>query len=334
VFAAYASRRGRALVDRELYLPKSWTDHPDRCRAARIPEQRVFATKPEIARAMVTRVLAAGMPVDWVSADEAYGADFKFRRMCEIHGAGYVLAVPKSQQVRADGGIWRIDAMFADAPEPAWERMSCGDGAKGPRVYDWAAARLPAVPDFDGEEPTHDRWILARRSLDPDKEIAYYLAYAPAGTPVAELVRVAGARWTVEECFGVREERLRHGRVPGQTLSGLVSARHLGDARPRVPGRPGRRRGRKGGSADIQPYAIALSVAEIRRLMAALTPPLIREPVRHVLARSTWRRQRQAVAQACHHRRRTAGRDNGHRPRTTIRTGPFTSGNTEPLLEY
>ena len=220
VFAAYASRRGRALVDRELYLPKSWTDHPDRCRAARIPEQRVFATKPDIARTMVTRVLAAGMPVGWVSADEAYGADFKFRRMCEIHRVGYVVAVPKSQQVRADGGIWRIDAVFADAPEPAWERMSCGDGAKGLRVYDWAAARLPAVPDFDGEEPTHHRWILARRSLDPDKEIAYYLAYAPAGTPVAELVRVAGARWAVEECFqsakndcGMDEYEVR--RYPG-----------------------------------------------------------------------------------------------------------------------
>ncbi|MGW3134003.1 hypothetical protein [Streptomyces sp. NPDC001123] len=79
--------------------------------------------------------------------------------------------------------------------------MSCGDGAKGPRVYDWAAARLPAADDANGEAPAHHRWVLARRSLARPEEIAYYLAFAPAEARVCELVRVAGSRWTIEECF-------------------------------------------------------------------------------------------------------------------------------------
>ena len=204
VFAAYASSRGRALIDRELYLPKSWTEDARRCAAARIPAGREFATKPQIARAMVARLLEAGLPAAWVAADEAHGQDFKFRRMCEIAGVGHVLAVPKSQQVRTGRGIWRTDQVIDIAPDDAWESISAGDGAKGPRIYDWIAGEPPYVPDFDELDdggPTFVRWILARRS-PATGEIAYYTAYGRAGTTVADLVRVAGMRWAIEECFG------------------------------------------------------------------------------------------------------------------------------------
>ncbi|WP_371129957.1 IS701 family transposase [Streptomyces sp. 2231.1] len=201
VFAAYATSRGRALVDRELYLPKVWTADRERCRAAKIPDERAFATKGELAKAMVTRTLAAGLPAAWVSADEAYGQEWKFRRLLEELGVGYVVAVPKSQQVKSLAGFWRIDELIAQAPEDAWQRISCGDGAKGPRVYDWASARLPAIGFFDGDEPTHHRWVLARRSLTRPEEIAYYFAYAPVTCTVADLARVAGMRWAIEECF-------------------------------------------------------------------------------------------------------------------------------------
>lgn len=198
VFAAYATAKGRALVDRELYLPKPWTEDPDRCRTARIPEDKSFATKPELARAMVRRALDSVLPIAWVTADAAYGQEWHFRRMLEETGVGYVLAVPKSQQVKSPAGSWRIDHVLAGAPADAWERISCGNGAKGPRVYDWAAARLPTIDDTD---PTHHRWVLARRSLARPEEIAYYLAFAPTQATVSELVRVAGARWAIEECF-------------------------------------------------------------------------------------------------------------------------------------
>ncbi|MCZ4607006.1 IS701 family transposase [Streptomyces sp. Lzd4kr] len=202
VFAAYASARGRALVDREFYLPKSWTEDPDRCRAARIPKEKSFATKPELARVMVQRALDSALPIAWVTADAAYGQEWHFRRMLEEAGVGYVLAVPKSQQVKSPAGSWRIDHVLTGAPPEGWERISCGDGAKGPWVYDWAAAKLPTI---EGSDPARYRWVLARRSLARPEEVAYYLAFAPADANVSELVRVAGSRWAIEECF-VRHE--------------------------------------------------------------------------------------------------------------------------------
>lgn len=201
MFAAYATSRGRALVDRELYLPKSWTSDPDRYRAARIPEDRTFATKGELARRLVLHALASDLPIGWVTADSAYGQEWGFRRMLEEAGVGYVLAVPKSQQVKSLAGIWRVDQLIAEAPDDAWQRLSCGDGAKGPRLFDWAAAQLPVIDFFDGEEPTHRRWVLARRSIKRPDEVAYYLAYGPTAVTVAELVRIAGSRWAIEECF-------------------------------------------------------------------------------------------------------------------------------------
>ncbi|WP_323138459.1 IS701 family transposase [Streptomyces sp. NBC_01571] len=200
VFAAYATARGRALVDRDLYLPKSWTEDRERCRTAKVPDEREFATKGELARHMVLRALASPLPIAWVTADSAYGQDNRFRRLLEQSGTGYVLAVPKSQ---FSVGCSRIEALFAQAPDEAWEKVSCGDGAKGPRVYHWAAVRLPAVAEFDyqGEVPHRMRWALARRSISKPDEIAYYLAYAPLETTVQELVCVAGARWAIEECF-------------------------------------------------------------------------------------------------------------------------------------
>nr|WP_307841712.1 IS701 family transposase [Streptomyces endocoffeicus] len=199
VFAAYATSTGRALVDRELYLPRSWTEDRERCRAAKVPDERGFATKGELAKRLVLRVLASDLPLAWVAADAAYGQEGRFRRLLEQSGLGYVLAVPKSQQVFGP----RVDHLFAQAPDEAWEPISCGDGAKGPRLYHWAALELPTVAEFDyqGEVPVRRRWALARRSLRKPEELAYFLAYAPRETVVADLVRIAGMRWQIEECF-------------------------------------------------------------------------------------------------------------------------------------
>jgi hypothetical protein len=184
------------------------------------------------------RALASPLPVAWVTADSAYGQEGRLRRMLEEAGVGYVLAVPKSQHVHAIG---RIDFAFAQAPDYAGEGHSCGAGAKGPRVYDRAAARLPAIDDFDGDEPTHDRWVPARRSLARPDEIAYYLAYAPAGTAVAELVRIAGMRWAIQEAFQRDQPRglgrvmcwaprqVRLGRLVDQSSGAAVTPPTLAD---------------------------------------------------------------------------------------------------------
>ncbi len=203
VFCAYASSKGRALIDRELYLPKSWIADRDRCRQAAIPDDAVFATKPELARAMLGRAIEAGVPAAWVTADEAYGQDYKFRSWLEQRRIGYVVAVPCSQTVPGSTGTSRADVLAGQAPEQAWQRRSCGAGAKGPRIFDWAVAALPCYEDTT--PPGWSRWLLVRRSLARNSkgelELAYYLCCAPAGTADEELIRVAGSRWAVEECF-------------------------------------------------------------------------------------------------------------------------------------
>jgi SRSO17 transposase len=203
VFCAYATSKGRALIDRELYLPKSWIADRERCREAAVPDEAEFATKTDLARAMLARALDAGVPAAWVTADEAYGKDYKFRSWLEERRTGYVVAVPCSQAIPGSAGTSRADVLAAHAPGQAWKRRSCGQGAKGPRLYDWAVASLPA--DEYTTPPGWRRWLLVRRSLTrnakDEHELAYYLCAAPAQAADEDLIRVAGSRWAIEECF-------------------------------------------------------------------------------------------------------------------------------------
>ncbi|WP_406328115.1 IS701 family transposase [Streptomyces sp. NBC_01617] len=302
-------------MDRELYLPKSWTEDSDRCRTARIPESKSFETKPELARAMVRRALDSALPIAWVTADAAYGQEWHFRRMLGEAGVGYVLAVPKSQQVNSPAGSWRIDHVLTGAPAEAWERISCGDGAKGPRVYDWAAVKLPTI---EGSDPAHYRWVLARRSLARPEEIAYYLAFAPADATVSELVRVAGARWAIEECFqaaknecGLDQYEVRRyvGWYRHITLAMLAHAFLAAMTAQALE-----KGGRRNGSSSLVP----LTVAEVRRLLDLAHPPSDRHrSPAHRLYWSRWRRHHQAIARRCHYQRRTRPDRVSHEPPPT-----------------
>jgi SRSO17 transposase len=197
VFAAYVSPQGRGLIDRELYIPKDWFTDRDRCRAAGIPDERNFQTKPELARGMIARALEADLPFGWVTADEAYGQVGRLRSWLEEHDLAHVLAVPKSQMVISmDLRQRRAHAVIAELAETDWKRLSCGNGAHGQRLYDWAAIDIRPW-----REPDRGYWLLARRSITDPDEMAYYLCYGPADTDLTELVRVAGARWAIEECF-------------------------------------------------------------------------------------------------------------------------------------
>jgi len=199
VFLGYAAGTARTFVDRELYLPRSWTDDRDRCRQAGVPDAVEFATKPELAMAMITRALDAGVPAGWVTGDEVYGQHYRLRRMLEERGTSYVLAVPVNQRVIATVGgkvaELRADALATTLPAQAWKRISAGAGAKGPRLYHWARAAIRPLED------TSSYWLLVRRSLTDPSDLAYYLCHGPEATPLRELVRVAGARWAIEETF-------------------------------------------------------------------------------------------------------------------------------------
>jgi len=196
VFLAYAGRRGRALIDRELYLPQAWADDPARREQAGIPEEVTFATKPELGRRMLARAYAAGVRARWVTADEAYGNDGKFRRFLEQSGQPYVVAVQSNQRLWTDDGQMTVSAIADGLSKRAWRPGSAGWGSKGPRLYDWAWRPFGPV---DGRG--WQLWLLVRRQRGGAGERAYYLCRGPAGTARAELVRVAGARWPVEECF-------------------------------------------------------------------------------------------------------------------------------------
>ncbi|WP_408637468.1 IS701 family transposase [Nocardia aurea] len=211
VFLAYAGRSGRALIDRELYLPESWVGDPDRCADAGIPESRCSAgvlTKPRLAEAMIARTMDAGVVAGWVAADSAYGRDGKFRAFCEARRLSYVLEVPVKQTVTDLDGRRRVDTLVGRAPAEAWHRVSAGLGERGERLYDWAWAWAWATLPHFGDLPAgYARTLLARRSLDDPTEIAYYLCFHPATIEREQVVAVAGARWAIEECFQAAKDQ-------------------------------------------------------------------------------------------------------------------------------
>jgi SRSO17 transposase len=304
VFLSYASPRGRALIDRRVYLPKSWTDDRSRCTAAGIPAEVKFATKPELALNMITDAVAARMPAAWAAADELYGDNGAFRTGVAKLGLGYVLAVSCAHRVPAfPGGRRRLraDQVAAAVPRRCWQRISAGTGSKGPRWYDWAWASV--------HQPGHS--LLIRRSSDGT--LAFYRCWSPAPVPLTALVRVAGMRWSVEEQFQAAKSQagLDHYQVRTWTgwhrfvtLAMLALAFLMASAAPTPPAPaadPWRHTRHRG--------PIALTAAEIRRLFHGLviapltTPQPAISDIRHW---SNWRRLHQGHARRSHYQHRLA----------------------------
>ena len=207
VFLTYASRFGQALIDRRLYLPEAWAGDAARRAKASVPEEIAFATKPAIARDLVAAALDAGAPCAFVLADALYGSDSRLRHMLEARGQPYVLAVRSNHNLRFLENWTLVETdpfTIADDLAPgAWATHAAGEGAKGLRLYDWAAVPLPWTRP-DGFE----RHLLIRRHRRNPEKRAYYLVFCRAGTTLPELAGAAGLRWTVEECFGRAKDDL------------------------------------------------------------------------------------------------------------------------------
>ncbi|HEY6425017.1 MAG TPA: IS701 family transposase [Pseudonocardiaceae bacterium] len=193
VFLTYTSPRGRALIDRELYLPKTWTEDRERCAEAGIGQDVEFATKPQLARRMLERLLAqhGQAAMLWFTADEAYGDNPGLRDWLDAQDLNYVMAVSCDARFATPAGPRRADELAASAPKRGWQRLSCGEGSKGQRLYDW----LLIDPGAD------HHLLLVRRSISKPSELAYYICHSSSPVPLVELVRVAGSRWAVEETF-------------------------------------------------------------------------------------------------------------------------------------
>jgi SRSO17 transposase len=212
VFLAYASSKGYTLLDRELYLPKEWAEDEARRREAGVPEEVQFQTKPQLARKMLERALEAEIPCKWVTAHEVYGGDRNLRRWLEEQEQAFVLAVTSNEPLWSDIGRGvrqeRVSAMVASRTADEWQRLSAGDGAKGPRLYDWSRVKLERLTWLGEEEVRWEHWLLVRRSVEKPEELAYYVVFCPVGTTLQELVQVAGKRWTIEESFEITKDEV------------------------------------------------------------------------------------------------------------------------------
>src|SRR4029077_14182019 len=197
VYLTYAARRGHALIDRALYLPRCWAEDPDRCDEAGIPRnRRGFATKPALATALIARAVTAQVPAAWVAGDEVYGADPRLRATVRGHGLGYVLAVSANRRVPTHAGAIRVDRLPAQLPKRAWQKLSAGTGASGQRYYSWGGIELLAEDDAD----TGSHYLLIRPN-DRTGEHAYLRCYSPRPVTLHALVTMAGQRWRIEESF-------------------------------------------------------------------------------------------------------------------------------------
>ena len=213
VFAAYVSDRGHAFIDRSLYLPKTWAEDPARRAAAHVPQEIAFATKPHLARAMVERAIAAGVPFAWVVGDSIYGVS-EVERALRRAGKGYVLGVAATSQFNSWGAkppVAGTAAAIASTLDPsAWHRLSAGAGAKGERLFDWAYLELADLEAAEYNESLSGLWtrgLLIRRNIT-DGELAFFATWCPAGTPVTVLVTVEGQRWAIEDSFETAKNEL------------------------------------------------------------------------------------------------------------------------------
>ena len=191
-----------------------------------------FATKPELARRMIARAIAAEIPFAWVLGDEVYGSNRRPRIDLEQQQRPFVLAIRSNEKLWSmlddRPGQHAAATLAAAVSAEEWQRLSAGAGAKGERFYDWARVRLMRL-----QQPPWEHWLLVRRHSSKPDQLAYYVVFGPAETSLATLARVAGRRWAIEECFEVAKQevgladyeiRSRHGWYRHITLAMLALA--------------------------------------------------------------------------------------------------------------
>jgi SRSO17 transposase len=205
VFLSYASHRGQAFIDRELYLPEEWAQDQQRRERAGVPEEVGMRTKPLLAKEMLERALEVGVKATWVVADSVYGDTRRLGMFLEEKKQPYVLAISGKAHVWAGFYQHRVGTVLdslrrgelpSEEAEEGWKRISAGEGSKGPRLYDWL--RLPLNPPL---QEGFERWLVVRRSIEEANELTAYTVFAPEGTSLEALARTAGSRWRVEIGF-------------------------------------------------------------------------------------------------------------------------------------
>ena len=240
MFLAYVSLQGRALVDKGLYLPESWTSDTDRCAAAGVPEEsRNYRSKSKLALEMLERALAWGhLKAGWLAGDDAFGMSPSLRDGLAALGMRYVLDVPAGFTVWPEEPEWTSPAYpdrgrpckpklaggqrrnmaerSAELPEEAWREITLDEGSQGPRRYRFSAQR---VRPTSRRKPGAIHWAIYRRNLD-GSEPRYYLSNAPEDTPLETLAYVGGSRWRIETEFETKKSAVGLDEYETRTWAG------------------------------------------------------------------------------------------------------------------
>lgn len=193
VFLAYGIANQRLLIDRGLYIPQVWFKDSQRCKKARIPEDLVFKTNPELAQCMLARAFSHGLKPAWVVGDQVYGG-YELRSFLEENQCAYVLGIPANYQVHIGLYSYQVSQLVERVEN--WQKLSAGQGAKGERYYQWQAIVINS-----GSPDGWERWLLLRRSVKEPEKVSYYIAFGRKETSLEELAKAAGSRWIIETCF-------------------------------------------------------------------------------------------------------------------------------------
>jgi SRSO17 transposase len=300
VTLTYATGRGHALTGRALYLPEGCAADEEHRELAGVPEEVVFATKPQLAGALLDRAHARGIRAAFVAGDEVYGGR-ELRRGIRQRGMGYVLAVRTNHAVTVSSGRTVTAAAAARMiPARAWHRMRTGSGTKGTRHYDWAMLEVTS-DDTPAGHPGGHSVLLARRHRYTG-QLSYYRCWTPGPVPLSKLIAIATARWRIEEDHQLSKQVA--GLDAGQvirwkswhrwTAMCLLAYIYLAVAVALQR--------EQDASSDLDARLIPVTVPELLRLLRDTVIPPPRRDRAHRLHWSTWRRRHQHRARQAHQR--------------------------------
>jgi SRSO17 transposase len=300
VTLTFATSRGHALIGRALYLPEACTADEEHRELAGVPEEVLFATKPQLAGALLDRAQSLGIRAAFVAGDEVYSGR-ELRRGTRRRGLSYVLAVRANHVVTVSPGRTVTAAAAAGMiPAHAWHRMRTGSGTKGTRHYDWAMLEVASDDTPDGHDGGYSVLLVRRHRYTG--QLSFYRCWTPGPVPLSKLIAVASARWRIEEDHQLSKQvaGLDAGQVIRWTswhrwtalcllayiyLAVAVALQRQHDA-----------------GSDWTAGLIPVTVPELLRLLRDTVIPPPRRDRPHRLHWSTWRRRHQHRARQAHQR--------------------------------
>lgn len=296
VHLTYASRHGHAPIDRTLYLGAEWAADEERRLLTHVPDDVMFATKPQIAAALLTHARDLGIQARWLAGDEVYGGR-ELRHSARALGFGYALAVRTDHRVDTAVGRLTVTDLAARVPKKAWMRLRTGHGLKGDRHYDWAMLDIQPDDTPDTHRPGHAAVLVRRHRYT--RELSFYRCHSATPVTLADLVDVVCCRWRVEEDFQTAKGVC--GLDQGQTtcwnswmrwtLISMLAAAVLAVTRARTT---------TATTADSE--LVPASGRELLRLLRITALPRPRRDRDHLLHWSAWRRHHQHQAAEAHRR--------------------------------